>query len=199
MKWEEFASKVQSVSKIGLKFSHDPYAIENYEELEALSKEMLNQCVETPIERNMYSKDIYPTPNVSVRMLVFNELGQCLFVQESLDGLWSVPGGWCDVFYSPSENGEREVLQEAGITVKADRCLGIFQREKYRDKTSLVSEYVLYFSANYQGGELITNHETMDAGFFDLDAMPTLSTKNTQAEINKALEAYNVEGLIKFD
>lgn len=121
MNWEQFAMKVQAISKIGKLFSEDPFAVENYEELETLSIEMLNKKVlSDPIANNVYERSIYPTPNVSVRTMVFNESNQLLMVQEKDDGGWSLPGGWCDVYESPTESAIKEVRQESGCIVQID-------------------------------------------------------------------------------
>ena len=69
----EFLLKIQSIAKIGLLFSKDPYAIENYETLQELSHQMIDTYTGIPLNRpNVFVRDIYPTPNVSVRTFVFN-------------------------------------------------------------------------------------------------------------------------------
>lgn len=35
----------------------------------------------------------------------------------------ALPGGWCDVDQSVASNTEKEVLEEAGIAVRAERLL----------------------------------------------------------------------------
>ena len=199
MDWEQFASKVLSISQIGIKYSKDPYALENYEDLEKLTVEMLNSTENSDYDGNIYERDIYPTPSTSVRILVFNDKNELLMVQERDSGNWSVPGGWCDVFESSSENAQKEVRQETGLHVKIDRLLAILQREKYKDYKTLVSEYVHYYSGIVISGELTTNHETTDVGFFPLDALPPLSRKSTFSEIMKAVKVYKRESDVVFD
>ena len=70
---EQYILKVLSVSKIGLKFSKDDYAVENYQELANLSLEMLNKNFTEPINENLFVRDLYPTPNTSVRVIIVNE------------------------------------------------------------------------------------------------------------------------------
>ena len=199
MDWEQFASKVLSISRIGIKYSKDPYALENYEDLEKLTVEMLNSTENSDYDGNIYERDIYPTPSTSVRILVFNDKNELLMVQERDSGNWSVPGGWCDVFESSSENAQKEVRQETGLHVKIDRLLAVLQREKYKDYKTLVSEYVHYYSGIVISGELATNHETTDVGFFPLDALPPLSRKSTFSEIMKAVKVYKRESDVVFD
>ena len=200
MKWAEFAMKVQSIAKIGKLFTNDPYAQENYEELESLSLEMLNKDVlNEPTDQNLFVRDIYPTPNISVRTFVFNELNQVLLVQEKVGEEWSLPGGWCDVYESAASNAMKEVFQESGLTVSIDSVLAVFFRDKYKKlKKTLISEYAIYFKGSIISGELRPNHETIAVGFFDLDALPKLSHKNSFEEFSRALKAYE-SGKTEFD
>lgn len=199
MNWEQYAAKVLSVSKIGLKYSKDPYAIENYEALEILSKEMLNELPGVSIHKNLYERDIYPTPNISVRVLVTNEKNQLLMVKENVEGKWAVPGGWCDVFETVSENAIKEVKQESGYDVKLNRLLGVFQRERYKDYPTLVSEVVHYFSASVIGGGPLHNHETSEVQWFDFHQLPELSKKTTSKEIQRALHVLIHQLDVEFD
>lgn len=188
MHWEQYAMKVLSICKIGLKFSKDPYAIENYKELQELSKNMLNTLHVYPIKDNFYERDIYPTPNLSVRVIIFNDKKQLLMVKEAMDGKWAVPGGWVDVFNSASQAAISEVEQETGLKIKVDRLLAIMQRERYKDYPTLVSEVVHYFSASVIDGVLTSSHETSDVQWIDLDNLPELSKKTTKIEIERAID-----------
>lgn len=191
MNFLEFAVKVQQIAKIGLLFSKDDYAIENYQELEKLSRECLNDgMVEPKITKNIFERDLYPTPSSSVRVLVFNDEGELLMVQEAQDGTWSVPGGWCEIFIDLKENAQKEVKEEAGIDIAMGRLLGIFRREKYKDYPTAISEYVHYFCAKPLSDDLQTNHETLAVGYFPLDDLPTLSRKNSQKELELAFAVY---------
>jgi len=58
---------------------------------------------------------------VDVRAVVFNEKDQILLIQEKVDALWAMPGGWSDISYSPAEVAEKECFEEAGMKVKATR------------------------------------------------------------------------------
>ncbi len=45
-------------------------------------------------------------------LFIFNEHDEILLVQERADGKWSLPGGWADIGYSPTEVAVKEVLEE---------------------------------------------------------------------------------------
>lgn len=199
MEWNQFVSKILAFSKTGIKYSKDPYALENYHELQDLANQQILEEKLVSDAVTLYPKDAYPTPNVSVRVLVFNELGQLLMVQEKDDLAYCVPGGWCDVFESPQENAVKEVLQETGLHVEVSRLLGIFMRDKYKPRPSMVSEYCIYFEAKLLGGTLAHNHETLEAKFYDLNQIPILSFKTSPFELKTALDVAHNKQAIYFD
>lgn len=199
MEWNHFLSKLLSISKIGLKFSKDPYALENYQELQDLVLLQANE-VNQPIDVvKLYPKDTYPTPNVSVRIMIFNEKNELLMVQEKTDGGYAVPGGWCDVFESARQNAVKETKQETGLDVEIVRLLAVMQRELYKSKPTMISEYVLYFLAEVKGGTLAYNHELLDIGYFDYSALPVLSFKTSKRELEIAMDVIKHHKEVYFD
>jgi 8-oxo-dGTP diphosphatase len=199
MEWNHFLSKLLSISKIGLKFSKDPYALENYQELQDLVLLQANE-VNQPIDVvKLYPKDTYPTPNVSVRIMIFNEKSELLMVQEKTDGGYAVPGGWCDVFESARQNAVKETKQETGLDVEIVRLLAVMQRELYKPKPTMISEYVFYFLAEVKGGTLAYNHELLDIGYFDYNALPVLSFKTSKRELDIAMDVLKHHKEVYFD
>jgi 8-oxo-dGTP diphosphatase len=198
MKYEHFVAKVQAIAKIGKKFSTDPYALENYHELDELSQQMLGELTDNKLPI-IYDGLLYPTPNSSVRVLIFNSQGELLMVKERQDHGYAVPGGWCDVWHSLREAAIAEVKQETGLDVQIDRLLAIFQRERYKDYPTLISEQVHYFSATVIGGELSTCHETLEVGFHQLHDWEPLSKKNTITELSQALNIYFNQSAVHVD
>jgi 8-oxo-dGTP diphosphatase len=185
----QFIIKVAAISKIGLLFSKDPYAVENYTELQNLSKKIIEEYGQMKIDGpNYFLRDIYPTPNVSVRALVFNDKKQLLLVKESSLGTWSLPGGWCDLFETPSEAIIKEVIQEAGIHIKVEKLLGISDRAKYKANKKW-SEYAVMFLATIVQDTKVFGHEVSEVGFFDINNLPELSFKSNETEIKRALKA----------
>lgn len=190
MNYLEFVLRMQSIAKIGLKFNKDPYALENYKIIEEESKAILEKYTNSSFdENNYYIRDIYPTPNVSTRVLVVQE-DKILLVREIASQNYSLPGGWCEVFETASKNAIDEVKQESGYEVALDRILGIFYTQKYKKVKSSISEYAIYFSAHIIGGIRSTSHETDDVNFFSIDNLPVLSHKNSEEEIKKAYDIY---------
>ena len=74
--------KILDISKIGLMYSKDPYAIGNYSEIQTLSMEILEKFMDMKFDRpNYFERNVYPTPNVSCRAVIINEKKQILLVQ----------------------------------------------------------------------------------------------------------------------
>ena len=185
----DFLIKVQSISKIGLLFSRDPYAVENYQQINQLSKEMLENFMDIKYDRpNHFIRDAYPTPNVSVRTVVFDESGRLLLVKESVEGAYSLPGGWCDLYDSPSEAAKAEVSQEAGLEVAIVRLVGVMNHTPFKSPAA-TPEYVLVFEAEKKSDFHDHTHETCDVGFFALDQLPPLSHKMTRPEFDRIIRA----------
>ena len=185
----DFIKKVQSIAQIGLFFSTDPYAIDNYEELRKISIRMLKEYTSLPDDEcELYKDFIYPTPQPAVRTLVVRD-NKLLLVKEKDSGLWSLPGGWCDIDCTPKETAIKETYEESGYVIECTKLLAVFDRRHYIKK-SLYDVYCLYFLGNVVAGEAKCNHETEDIGWFELSNLPSLSRKNSIEEIQKAYHVY---------
>lgn len=181
--------KIQSIAKIGLIYSKDPYALTNYSEINNLSKQFLEDFMEVKFDRpNYFEKDIYPTPNISVRTVIFNEdKTKVLMVREAALQTYSLPGGWADLYDSPSQAAKNECMQEAGAEVEILRLVGIFDRTNY--KASHMSEYVIVFEGKIIGELHEHEYETDDVEFFPIDNLPPISKKTTAVELLRFINA----------
>ena len=186
----DFLIKVQSIAKIGLKYSKDPYAITNYTEINELSTRFLEQFQEVDFNRNNYfERDIYPTPSISVRTVIFNEdRTKILLVREAATHEYSLPGGWADLYDSPSKAAMNECLQEAGAEVEMVRLVGITDRTPFKNPNS-VPEYVIIFEGKVKVMHEDHEYETDDVGYFDINNLPTLSRKSSKEEFMRFLNA----------
>jgi 8-oxo-dGTP diphosphatase len=191
MTLEQFVIKVLGIAKIGKKFSKDPYALENYEELYTIGQEMASTMMPPQEACTIFERDVYPTPNLSVRVMITDQDNRVLFVRERQDGLWSIPGGWVDLFQSVQDAAVAEALQEAGVVVSIDRVLAMYQREKHKDYPTLLSETCIYFHAKILSGVPQPGFETLDTLWVNIDeGLPPLSRKNSLEEIMISWEHY---------
>ena len=131
--WLAMAKRLQALAETGLQFSSDQYDQERYQEIASIALEMMAQLGNVPIEpiKNLLSTGEvgYVTPKVEVRGAIIQD-DKILLVQEKEDSLWALPGGYADVGLSPAENVEKEVLEEAGIPVKAHYLYAVRHKAK---------------------------------------------------------------------
>ena len=186
----DYILKIQSIAKIGLVFSKDPYAITNYQQINDLTLEMLEKLLDMEFDRpNYFSRDIYPTPSVSVRAVILNEKrDQVLMVRESNSGTYSFPGGWADLYDSAGQTAINESSQEAGADIELVRLVGVLNRIPF--KTSVhTPEYLVVFEAKLKGKLHEHEYETDDVQWFSLDHLPPISRKVALEEIDRIITA----------
>lgn len=189
--------KVLCYCKIGRLFSKDPYALENYEELEKISMKMLDNFDELYFDKpNIFLRNCYPTPSVCCRCLIFDETDKILMVKESDSELYSFPGGWCDLYDSPKEAILNEIDQEAGVEVSDLTLVGIInhpnKRKDYKNYDApydILPSYDLIFKAKYVKNLNHHTHETIGFKFFEKDKLPDLSEKLSKEDCLRAIEA----------
>lgn len=199
MKYEEFYDfvvKVHSIAKIGLTYSKDPYAIDNYRELNEISKEMLEKFMDVKFDKpSMFTKEVYPTPNISVRTLIGSG-NKILLVREASSGFWSFPGGWAELYDSPMNAALNEVLQETGVKAEITRLIGVLDRLPHKTNKS-VPEYVLIFEGKINENDFSKHcHEISDVKFFDVDNLPEMSKKLDKEELDLIIDAYKNKKVI---
>ena len=186
----DYILKIQSIAKIGLVFSKDPYAITNYQQINDLTLEMLEKLMEIEFNRpNYFSRDIYPTPSVSVRAIILNETkDKVLMVRESNSGTYSFPGGWADLYDSPGQTAINESSQEAGADIEIVRLVGVLNRTPFKTGVH-VPEYLVVFEAKLKGTLHEHEYETDDVNWFDLNRLPPMSRKVAKQEIDRIIDA----------
>ena len=190
--WLTYGKRLQSIASTGIHFTRDRFDRERYEDIAAIANEMLSVLGDVPIERisNLVPDFArgYATPKVDVRGALV-EQDAILLVREQCDGLWTLPGGFADVGLSPAQNVEKEIREEAGLRVSARRLFGVRHKARSDYTPDVRDFYKMFFlcdradSAAPQPGL-----ETLEARFFEADALPPLSRGRTiEADIYAAL------------
>ncbi len=194
----DFVVKVHSIAKIGLTYSTDPYAIDNYKQLSDMSRQMIENFMNVKFDKpSMFTKEVYPTPNISVRTLII-ENDRILLVREANSGLWSIPGGWCDLYDSPSKSAFNEVSQETGVDPEITRLVGVLERTPHKSNQN-VPEYVLIFEGKIVNKDFSKHcFETTEVKFFNLNNLPDMSKKLSKEEFDRIIDAYK-KGIVIFD
>ncbi|MEI5948066.1 NUDIX hydrolase [Bacillus albus] len=190
-KWLEWAKKIQSLSQAGLTFSKDVYDIERYEELRKISAEIMGEYTDLEMEKikNLFTNEKgYQTPKIDVRGVVFNDK-KILMVREKIDDKWSLPGGFCDIGLSPSENIVKEINEESGFDVVPTKLLALLDMNKHPHPPQPYHYYKLFVQCEIIGGKARNGIETKGIDFYDEDNLPVLSLdRNTETQIKMLFE-----------
>ncbi|UCZ53621.1 NUDIX hydrolase [Bacillus shivajii] len=182
----DYARRIQAIAQAGLAFTKDPFDKERYCELMEMAANMMaNHFEESPDKVfSIYkNEEGYPTPKLDVRGVIFHD-HQILLVKEKMDDCWALPGGFCEVGLSLNENVEKEVLEEAGLQVKAKKTLAILDINKHDHPKQLFHYYKVFVECEWRGGDLSEGVETSGVQFFHEGDLPPLSKgRNTEEQI----------------
>jgi ADP-ribose pyrophosphatase YjhB (NUDIX family) len=184
----QLVKQVQALAENGLHYSENDFDLDRYQNLEEIALRMLSLVTGLPdgtIRVTTPEHNGYRTPKVDVRAVVFNDRDEILMVKERVDSRWSLPGGWCDVGYTPTETAVKEVYEEAGIRVKVSRLLAVFDKKCHDHPEDLFYSYKIFLECEAEDHEITTGMETLDVGFFSQERLPELSTpRNTRDQID---------------
>ena len=186
--WLEWAKRLSAAAQNGLAYNDDPFNVERYESIRAIASEMMAAGVggDPAVIRDLMDREVgHATPKVDVRGVVIQE-DRVLLVRERSEGLWSLPGGWADVYDTPSEATVREIYEESGYRTRAVKLLALLDRDRQGHPPMPFHAYKVFFLCELLGGEPATSVETDEVGFFPLDGLPPLSVgRVTEAQIRR--------------
>lgn len=193
--WLSWAVELQALAQAGLYYGKDVYDRERYTRIREIAAEMVAAGSGLPKETvtELFCCETgYQTPKLDTRAAIFRD-DKILLVRET-NGKWSLPGGWVDVDISVKENTVKEVWEEAGLEVTADRIIAVQDREKHNLPVYAFKVCKIFVLCSVLGGEFQPNSETTESGYFALDCLPPLATeKNTEAQIRMCYDAYRAE------
>lgn len=181
-RWLDWARAIQAIAQTGNHYAENEYQRERYKQLADIAAEIVSTYskLEYPQIVQAFREQIgYATPRVDVRGAVFQE-GKLLLVRERYDSGWTMPGGWADVGDLPSHAVEREVLEEAGFTVKARRVIGVYDANR-SGPLEIFHAFKIVFLCELISGEAQTSLETSEVSFFGNETVPDeLSPERTR-------------------
>lgn len=191
-KWLKWAKELQAIGQQGLAYSNDKYDIERFQMIRDISVEIMAEYTDLEEEtiKDLFCNEVgYQTPKVDVRGVIIRN-NEILLVKETIDGKWSLPGGWAEFDLSVKENVIKEVKEEAGIDVIPQRIIAVQDRKFHNKPFSAYGIYKIFVLCEEVGGNFKPNIETEASGYFPLEALPTLSeTRNSKEQIQLCLEA----------
>ena len=185
--------RLSALAQDGLTYSPSDYDLDRYRQVGRLAAELLAVVSGRPADElavELGRDSGYATPKIDVRGAIFDDRERVLLMREKIDGRWSLPGGWADPGDAPSAAVTREVLEETGYHSSAVKLIACWDRDLQGNPPPLpVHVYKLFFLCRRHGAvQPPAALETLDVGWFGLDALPPLSLgRVNQRQIARAL------------
>jgi ADP-ribose pyrophosphatase YjhB (NUDIX family) len=190
-KWLAWAREIFSLSQSGITYSGNEYDIQRYKRLQEITAEIIESQSGTAKESALESFSMqagYITPKIDVRGAVVHE-GKILLIQERADGRWAMPGGWADLGNAPASVAEREVWEESGFRVKAEKVVAVLDANRV-EPMEFYHAYKIIFLCRLLDGEPRTSYETLAVDFFELNNLPPLSLYRTSESMLQEVFAH---------
>lgn len=181
--------ELAALSESGLAYCRNAFDIDRFHRVGELARELRQLVSAEPqpeYDRDVASAAGYATPKIDVRAGVFDSRGRVLLVREIADhNRWTLPGGWCDILETPRRAVEREVMEEAGLAVRATHLAAVIDRDQWPHVPVYdLHLYKLFFVCEPLGmldGDFVSV-ETSEVGWFDVDDLPELSVARVLPE-----------------
>jgi 8-oxo-dGTP diphosphatase len=125
----------------------------------------------------------YEDPKVAAGVLVIRK-NEVLLVRRVLEPYkrdWSIPAGFVNAREDAQAAAMRECLEETGLTVRIEGLQEVFYGREHPRGADLF----LVYRAVLVGGELAPSDDADEAGWFSLDALPTLAFETTRRLLEK--------------
>lgn len=181
-RWLQWAREIQALAQTGYHYAENDYQRDRYHRLLEIAAEIVSEHsnLEYSLVRDTFQTAIgYSTPRIDVRGAVFQD-GKLLLVRERIDGGWTLPGGWADVGDIPSNAAEREVREEAGFRVKANKVIGVYDANRV-GRLELFHAFKIVFQCDLIEGEARSSLETSEVAFYGREELPSvLSQERTK-------------------
>ena len=192
-KWLQWTIELQSLAQAGLAYGKDKFDLERYTRIREISAEMMSRLSDTPIEtvKGLFCNESgYQTPKIDTRAAVFQD-GKILLVHEN-NGTWSLPGGWCDVDQSVASNVIKEVKEEAGLDVTADKLIAVLDWRRHNVRNYAYRVVNIFVLCRKIGGAFAENIETTGIEYFEREKLPDnlAAEKTTEEQIQMCFDAF---------
>jgi ADP-ribose pyrophosphatase YjhB (NUDIX family) len=190
-KWLNWAQEIFSLSQSGITYSGNQYDIERYKRLQEITAEIIASQSEISKETILESFSMqagYITPKIDVRGAVVRD-GKILLIKERADGKWAMPGGWADLGNAPASVAEREVWEESGFRVKAEKVVAVMDANRIQPM-EFYHAYKIIFLCKLLDGEPRISYETLAVEFFEPNNLPPLSTYRTNEDMLREVFAH---------
>ena len=185
-KWLEWVRRLNSIAQAGFTYNENDYDQERYQQIQDIATEIAASHTDLPESKiaDFYKNEKgYATPKLDARGAVFNADGEILMVKEAKVGRWTLPGGWVDVWDTPSKAVEREVFEESGYRVKAIKLMAVYDRDNQGHPEHEFAIWKNYFLCELTGGTAQDQHRNLRMSAFSRkiicrNSIPGASSRN---------------------
>ena len=195
MEFDELIKRLNAVADAGLFYGKDIFDIERYQEIKAISSQLLEHSTTLTKEELtalFRPNNSYPTPMIDVRAFIQNEEKEILFVRDKMQGDWALSGGYGEIGFTPSENLLKELKEEAGVSGEIERLLAIFDTDKWQPQGKQYYKFV--FKCKALSIDFLENSETLETKFIKRSELTNLSVKRTTMSQLSLLEKLSKTG-----
>ncbi len=188
--WLGIAQRLQALAQAGLAYEPHVFDAERYQEVLALSQQMLSHLTGQPVPRLQDAVALergYPTPKVDIRAVLFNGTDKVLMAREKHDGgRWSLPGGWADVGCTPFEVAVKEVREETGLDTEAVRLLALWDKRVHPHPPQAWYVYKAFVLCRPTGGALLADTaETTEVRWVARHELPGLEISTDRVTLSQ--------------
>lgn len=124
-----------------------------------------------------------------VSAVVLDPGGRVLLGRRSDNGLWSVVSGILDPGEQPAPAAVREVLEETGVVARVVALASVFSGDLVTYPNGDQAQYLslTFLCAYVSGTARVADDESLEVGWFELDALPAPHAPSSAARLADAL------------
>jgi ADP-ribose pyrophosphatase YjhB (NUDIX family) len=182
LRWSQ---QIQALAQNGMAYTTNVFDLGRFHEFRRIAAEMMAAATGAELAEVTGVFDVqsgYATPKLDVRGVIFKE-EKILMVEELNDqNRWTLPGGWVDINESLSQAVEREVREEAGMIVKANKVAAIFDRNRHGHPLYPFHMYKIFVICDLIAEATPDPTETAEPTFFALNEITYLSEARVTME-----------------
>ncbi len=121
----EEIKRLKAIAEVGLLYCKNDYDKQRYTELQEISYKLLSGISVHDINTLKASFPAavdYPTAKVDIRGLALSGEKEVLLVRESIDGKWSLPGGWAEFVAAQKRQLSKSSKRKQDLTLQRKPC-----------------------------------------------------------------------------
>ena len=172
------ADTLRGIARLGLKYAPNDYDRDRYQRTLTIAVELMAKLHGAPIEPLLAAEVgldswAHVSPITGADAAVFRD-GKILLIQRADNKLWAMPGGLVERGQILASAAERELCEETGLIGQTKQLLGIFENWRWGGENP-AQIYQAVFLVEAPEGVPTSSNETLNAGFFAEDELPSLS------------------------